>query len=205
MNDARIGRVLAAALHESLTLRLPCRVEFYEHYLQTSRLRTASIGMAPFLAALSFLRQEGDVYYDIVTDAGQQAAAWALDGIGGWHRQTWKWLPRAARLRVALRLVRRLTAKATPLTSCRVRVRRKQGRLHLEASPFCQVRTPTDAPLCGFYAAALSHFVEMLDLDFVVQHELCRAMGDAVCEIAAVPQPIGETAPTAEHGLRLGL
>ncbi|MGE3843595.1 MAG: V4R domain-containing protein [Vicinamibacterales bacterium] len=188
-----------------MTRRLPFRVEFYEHYLQTSRLRTASIGMAPFLAALSFLRQEGDVYYDIVTDAGQQAAAWALEGVGGWHRQAWKWLPRRARLRVALRLARRLAAEATPLTPCRVRVRRKQGRIHLEESPFCQVRTPAEAPLCGFYAAALSHFVEMLDLDVIVQHESCRAMGDAACEIAALPQPIGAAAATREEGFRLEL
>lgn len=207
MNDARIGRVLAAALHESLTVRLPSRVEFYEHYLQTSRLRSASIGMAPFLAALSFLRQEGDIYHQIVDDAGRQAAAWLYEGASAWRRRAWRILPRAGRLRVALRLVRRLASLATPLTHCRVSVRRKQGRLHIEESPFCQVRTTVEAPLCGFYSAALTRFCELLEIETCVAHEACHAMGAPACEITVLPQRLSATSAAAatERGLGLGL
>jgi hypothetical protein len=58
MRDAGIGRVLVAALHQSIADILPDRLDFYENWLHAKGLREGTIGLAPLAAALSFLRTE---------------------------------------------------------------------------------------------------------------------------------------------------
>jgi hypothetical protein len=187
MTEARIGRVTAAALHESLATHLPFRVEFYEHWLQPPRLRSGTVGMASFLAVLSFMRQEGEIYNSIVGDAGRLAAEWVFNEVSWITRLRWRWLPRTRRMRAALRLVRRLSAEATPATRCRVRWQRRKGRVIFEESPFCSVRAAVQAPLCGFYSAALLRFAELLDTSSAVETEACRATGAPHCSISLSP------------------
>jgi hypothetical protein len=203
MTEARIGRLVAAALHEALRAHLPFRVEFYEHWLQPPRLRSGSVGMASFLAVLSFLRQEGDVYHAIVADAGRYAADWSFGDVPLVTRLRWRWLSRTRRLRAALRLAHRVALESTPATRSRVGWRQRTGRLALAQSPFCNVRTPVPAPLCGFYASALARFCELLDLPAQVTCETCRGTGGASCSIvvATISGRHDETAavPAAER------
>jgi hypothetical protein len=184
MSEARIGRLVAAALHESLAAHLPFRVEFYEHWLQPPRLKSGSVGMASFLAVLSFLRQEGDVYTTVVEDAGRHAAQWVYADAPVLSRLRWRLLTRKRRLRTALRLARRLSEESMPGTQPRVRWSRKEGRLQLHDSPFCSVRANVRIPLCGFYSSAVAQLCTLLDIPAHVVHETCRGMGAECCSIA---------------------
>jgi hypothetical protein len=184
MSEARIGRIVAAALHASLAAHLPFRVEFYEHWLQPPRLRTGSVGKASFLAVLSFLRQEDDMYSTIVRDAGRLAADWVFDDAPPWWRLRWRWMRRARKPRAALWLAQRLVAESSSETKSRVRWRQHQGQLVLRDSTFCVVRANASAPLCGFYAAAVERFCERLAIAATVTHEGCRAMGAETCSIS---------------------
>ena len=60
MNEAGIGRLLVASLHQGIADLLPTRLEFYEAWLNPSGLRDGRIGLARSAAVLSFLRQEGE-------------------------------------------------------------------------------------------------------------------------------------------------
>jgi hypothetical protein len=184
MSEARIGRIVAAALHASLAAHLPFRVEFYEHWLQPPRLRSGSVGLASFLAVLSFLRQEDDMYSTIVRDAGRHAADWVLNDVSALWRLRWRWTSRGRRPRAALRLAQHLVAESSSETRSRVRWQQSQGRLVLHDSAFCQVRANVSAPLCGFFAAALERLYERLEIAAVVAHEACRAMGAKTCDIS---------------------
>ena len=62
MNDAGVGRLLVASLHQGIADLLPTRLEFYEGWLNPAGLREGRIGLAPLAAVLSFLRQEGEAY-----------------------------------------------------------------------------------------------------------------------------------------------
>ena len=74
MRDTRIGRVLAASLHQAIVDILPARLEFYENWLSSAGFRKGTIGLAPIQAVLSFLRREGDAYALVVARAGEYAA-----------------------------------------------------------------------------------------------------------------------------------
>jgi hypothetical protein len=74
MTPARVGRLLAACLHQAIGDVLPERLEFYEFWLSSEGLRDGSIGLAPISAVLGFLRTE-DAYQQVTTQAGRLAAA----------------------------------------------------------------------------------------------------------------------------------
>src|SRR5688572_547195 len=78
MSEPRIGRVLVASLHQAIAELLPDRLEFYENWLSGRGLRVGTIGLAPLLAVLSFLRGEGEVYAQVVARAGDYAAQWTV-------------------------------------------------------------------------------------------------------------------------------
>jgi hypothetical protein len=206
MSEARIGRIAAVAVHEAVAARLPLRLEYYEYWLRPPRLLAGSVGVASFQAVLSFLRQEEAGIYDtVVAEAGQHAADWLFADVPVWTRLRWRWLPRGHRFNAALRLGRRLADASYSGTHGRAKWRRRQGSLEIDGSPFCSVRTPTDAPLCGFYLAALERLCEHLDLQADVHHESCRAMGASQCVLAVAP-PNGRTEnhPPAVPGRLLG-
>ena len=70
MSEPKIGRVLAASLHQSINELMPTRVEFYESWLTAVRIRHGGLGRARFAAAISFLRQEGAAYDAVVDREG---------------------------------------------------------------------------------------------------------------------------------------
>src|SRR5215210_2205685 len=103
MNETRIGRVLVASLHQGIADLLPTRLEFYENWLNVAGLREGTIGLAPLLAVLSFLRAEGAAYALVTTRAGEYAAEWTMEGVRPMQRNMIRKLPVSLRTRVALR------------------------------------------------------------------------------------------------------
>lgn len=183
MSEARIGRLVAAALHEAVADLLPLRLEFYETYLDPRRLRTGTIRVASFWAALSFLRREGDAYPRVVREAGRVAAAWTWNGVPAYRRGFWRRLPAASRARAALRLVRRLVTGTISTSRARSRVRGGVGRLVIEGSGFCDTRAAASEPLCGFYVAAIERLCEELAIDGRARVEQCRSLGADACTV----------------------
>jgi hypothetical protein len=183
MSDARIGRIVAAAVHQAVADHMPMRLEFYETYLRPIRFRQASLGAASFAAALSFLRLEDDAYAPIVARAGQYAADWTFASVSRVRRAWWRRLPRGVRARVALRLVRRIATETTHDVRVRSSYRGWAGRLDIKHSPFCDVRRPAEAPLCGYFATALETLCRHLHVPADVRIAGCRATGQPHCLI----------------------
>jgi hypothetical protein len=196
MSEARIGRVVVAALHQALGDQLPLRLEFYEHYLRPMRLREGNVGAASFLAALSFLRHEDDAWEPVMTGAGRLAADWTFASMTrvrrGWYRR----LPARWRARIALRLSRDLAADTVPGSRARVVSARGGSRLQITGSAFCDVRETSETPMCGFYGAVVERFCERLDVAGCVRWQACRAMGQPACvlELVLRPEPARERA-----------
>src|SRR3954464_15085915 len=108
MREAGIGRVLVASLHQGIADILPTRLGFYENWLNAEGLREGTIGLAPFYAVLSFLRQEGDAYQMITTRAGAYAAEWTVQSMSRMQRSVIRAAPGWLRGRLLLRLARGL-------------------------------------------------------------------------------------------------
>src|SRR5512146_101820 len=107
MAEAGIGRILVASLHQGIADLLPSRLEFYENWLNPTGLRNGTIGLAPLLAVLSFLRREGEAY-DLITDrAGEYAAEWTVAQMSPVRRWMIRRLPASVRAKAALKIVRR--------------------------------------------------------------------------------------------------
>jgi predicted hydrocarbon binding protein len=187
MSEARIGRVTSAAVHAAIAKHAPFRVQFYEQWLQPPRLRAGTVGMASFLAVLSFLREEGDLRERVVSDAGRLAADWTFAHASAWSRARWRWASKRARARIALKLTHRLAVETAEGARAKVRWSGGRANLQVDGSPFCTVRTLADAPLCGYYAAALERFCEQLGLAAAVGHEQCRGMGAECCVVVLDP------------------
>ena len=110
MSEPRIGRLVVAALHQAIAETLPLRLEFYENWLKPLGLLKEGkhIGMAPFTAALSFLRREESALYDS-GDPPRRRARRRVDASTRcrWTRRRWlALLPARLRARAALRLAR---------------------------------------------------------------------------------------------------
>jgi hypothetical protein len=185
-DDARIGRVLVASLHQSIADELPSRLDFYEFWLSKEGLRDGRIGLAPLVAVLSFLRQEGgDAYPRVTTRAGAYSAEWLVDALSPRQRNAALWVPRRVRVWWVLRLAHRLarqTYGGSRVVSRRVGL--GQGSVDVRGSVFCQVRDRVPAPLCEFYAAALRVLLSRFDLPMDARTTECRAVGAARCTIA---------------------
>jgi hypothetical protein len=184
MRDAGIGRLLVAALHQSIADLLPARLEFYENWLNPIGLREGTIGLAPLAAVLSFLRRE-DGMYGVVTDrAGDYAAEWTIQGMNGVRRATIQAFPRPIRTRLVLGVARDLVR--TTYSGSRAVLRCKGGRVtvDLRSSIFCGVRQPFPEPLCGFYAAAFRRVMTLFDLPMSAVVTRCRGMGDTLCVLS---------------------
>src|SRR3954468_23817618 len=154
MREAGIGRVLVASLHQGIADILPTRLGFYENWLNAEGLREGTIGLAPFYAVLSFLRQEGDAYAIITTRAGEYAAEWTVQSMRPFERTLLKMAPPWLRGRLLLRRSKRLVRDSLQGTRAMWRFRGGTARIDVRASIFCTVREPVAHPLCGFYAAA---------------------------------------------------
>lgn len=197
MSEPRIGRVLVASLHQAIAELLPDRLEFYENWLSVSGLREGTIGLAPLLAVLSFLRGEGEIYTEIVARAGEYAADWTVGSIPAIERKFLKTLPLRLRARSALRTARGLVRATYPGSRAIVRLRKDTASVDLRGSLFCEVRAASVQPLCGFYASAISRVLHHFDVPGDTRVETCRAAGGGqgcVMSVVVRPAPAGEPA-----------
>ena len=197
MSEPRIGRFLVASLHQAIAELLPDRLEFYENWLSVAGLREGTIGLAPLSAVLSFLRGEGEMYQQVVTRAGEHAADWTVNGLGTIERRLIASLPLRLRTRGALRTARALVRATYPGTRVIVRLRRDTASVDLRGSLFCEVRSVSVHPLCGFYASAISRVLHHYAVPADVRVEACRAAGggqgcrmSVVVRQAAVGDPV---------------
>jgi predicted hydrocarbon binding protein len=181
MNEAVVGRILPASLHQGIADLLPSRLEFYEEWLNPKAMRDGRIGLAPLAAVLSFLRREGDVYQPIAARAGEYAAEWTYADVSALRRSVIRAAPVWLRLRLVAGLARRLTVRT--YSDCRVSVQWKKqtGTVGMAGSLFCVVREPAGQPLCGFYAAAIRRLMALGGLDVEVTPQQCRATGAERC------------------------
>ena len=198
MSEPRIGRVLVASLHQAIAELLPDRLEFYENWLSGRGMRVGSIGIAPLLAVLSFLRGEGEIYRDVVARAGEYAADWTVSNISGLERRVLKVLPLRWRVRAALRTGRTLVSATYPGSRAVVRVRRDTASIDLRGSLFCEVREASVQPLCGFYSAAIARVLQHFAVPADARLETCRAAGGGQgCTMSVVVKPAQADEPAA--------
>ena len=175
MSEPRVGRFLVASLHQAIAEILPDRLEFYENWLSVSGLREGTIGLAPLLAVMSFLRGEGDLYARVVGRAGEYAAEWTVNNLPGLERRLMRALPLSLRARAALRTARTLVRATYPGSRAIVHVRKDTASVDLRGSLFCEVREASVQPLCGFYAAAITRVLKLFAVPGEAHVEACRA------------------------------
>ena len=183
MRDGGIGRVLVAALHQSIADLLPERQEFYENWFSPAGLRSGRIGLAALSAVLSFLRREGDAYTQITGRAGEYTADWIVDALPAVRRAILRALPRALRLRPVLAVVRDLVRQTYGGSRAIVHMRRGGATVEIRSSIFCGVREPAPAPLCHFYKAASARVLARFALPAVIEVTSCRGMGLGGCVV----------------------
>jgi hypothetical protein len=181
MRDARIGRVVAASLHDAIATLLPSRLEFYEAWLSPAALVHGRVPPSAVLAVLSFLRQDHDQYRAVAEYAGESAADWSVGTPSRSRDRFVRLLPARWRSRRALTRARQLVRQTHEASRLTGRLSRGRGVLEIVASPFCDARQKSATPACWFYAAALRRLLEWEQVDARVDIERCRAMGDATC------------------------
>jgi bacteriochlorophyll 4-vinyl reductase len=194
MRDAGIGRVLVASLHQAIADIMPSRLGFYENWLSSEGLREGTIGLAPLYAVLSFLRQEGEETYAMITTrAGEYAAEWTVQSMPPLERSMLRMAPAWLRGRLLLRLARGLVRNSYGGSRVISRLRRGTARVDLRASIFCTVREPTPHALCGFYAAAFTRLLALFSLPGRAEVVACRGTGGPTCvlqiALAEAPRP----------------
>lgn len=183
MTEVHVGRLLAASLHQAIGEELPMRLDFYEHWLHGEGLRDGSIGFAPMLAVLGFLRTEGDAYDRIVSRAGDLATEWTLLSISPARQRLIRALPRWLRLRAAMRLAREVALGVSSGTRVAVRVRGGTALMEFNSSLFCAVRGRQALPLCGFYRALAARTLSSVGVQAEARVSECRATGADRCVV----------------------
>ena len=192
MRDAGIGRLLVASLHQGIADRLPDRLEFYENWLTPQGLRNGTIGLAPLLAVLSFLRTEGAGYVEVTTAAGDYAGEWAVSELTASRRWAAARLPGPIARRVALGVARAVVTQAYTGSRARMRLRGRTADLEISSSIFCGVRERTPAPLCQFHAAATARVLRELGLPATTAIAACQATGGGSCHVHITMTPDAE-------------
>jgi bacteriochlorophyll 4-vinyl reductase len=183
VREEGIGRVLVASLHQGIADILPNRLGFYENWLNTEGLRDGTIGLAPFYAVLSFLRQEGDAYHIITSRAGEYAAEWTVESMAPLKRAMIRTAPAWLRGRLLVRLARQLVRNSYQGSRTIARVRGSTARIDVRASIFCSVREPVGHPLCGFYAAAFTRLLTLFNVRTRAEVLACRGTGEPACVV----------------------
>ncbi|HXG88695.1 MAG TPA: hypothetical protein VNJ02_10195 [Vicinamibacterales bacterium] len=178
---------------------IPARLPFYENWLTPPGLRDGKFGLAPLHAVLSFLRLEGQSSYDqIMGRAGQYSADWAYTELSSLSRTIVRSLPAVLRARMALFLSGRLIKQTFRGSRASVRLKKGHGTMDIRASIFCALRETAAFPMCGFYSAAVAHFLQRFDLDADVQVSQCKASGGKACTMAVTIRGERVEQPTAE-------
>ena len=188
MDDVRIGRLLVASLHQAVSECLPTRLEFYEHWLDTRKLRTESVGRAPLLAVLSFLRRENGHHETVTALAGRYTAAWSLETWSGLRRGLVNGAPRFIRRRLVIRAAARTLRRQG--VARRLTIRRRDGALVIEVddSIFCDPRAESTAGLCRLVTAVFEAFLEAFDVPSTVTIVGCRALEGERCVLKVEPR-----------------
>lgn len=181
MNDAGVGRLLVASLHQGIADLLPSRLEFYESWLNPSGLREGRIGLAPLAAVLSFLRQEGEAYRLVAARAGEYSAEWTFADVPAYERTLVRALPDGLRLRLVSRIACRMVRQTYGGSRALVRWRHGRGSVDIRGSIFCEVRDAVEQPLCEFYASAIRRLMYLFNIEVEVGTDRCRATGAAQC------------------------
>src|SRR5262245_27348426 len=189
MNEAGIGRLLVASLHQGIADLLPTRLEFYEAWLNPSGLRDGRIGLAPLAAVLSFLRQEGEPYKLIAARAGEYTAEWTVADLPAFQRAVLRAAPPRVRVHLVMRLARQMIRNTYSGSRAIVRWRQGRGAVDIRGSLFCEVRDRVEAPLCEFYASAIRRLMYLFSLDVEVGTEQCRATGGGQCLMTILVRP----------------
>ncbi|MCC7043376.1 MAG: hypothetical protein IT183_05915 [Acidobacteria bacterium] len=200
MTEGHIGRLVAASLHQAIGEVLPDRLDFYETWLHSEGLRDGSIGQAPMMAVLGFLRTEGPAYDRVVDRAGALAAEWSLMSLTPIRRRIVGWMPGRFRLRSALRVASAIVSTVDGRSRLNIRLRGRTAQVEVTSSVFCAVRGVQVAPLCGFYRSLALTTLAHFGLQSTAQVERCRAMGAGSCVISVkldMTQPVEETAAAA--------
>lgn len=191
--ELSVGRVLVASLHEAISELLPGRMGFYESWLSAEALRGGTVGLAPTLAVLSFLRQEA-AYAGVVHKAGEFAAEWTVQSMSPGRRRFIAALPAGLRRRVILSHAGGLVRSTYDGSRSQSRIRRDGAAVEIVSSLFCAVREPAAVPLCGYYAALFGRTLQLFDLQLPVTIASCRGAGGDACRLRVpfVPEPAGE-------------
>lgn len=200
MRDPGIGRVLVASLHQAIADILPARLVFYESWLHAEGLRDGTIGLAPLYAVLSFLRQEGAAYDEVMTRAGEYAAEWSVADVSAVERRAIESAPNWLRLRLIMRLARQLVRNSYQSSRMIARVRRGSAEIQVRGSIFCTVREPVTQPLCRYYAAALARMLSLFEMPGRISVRSCRSTvgGGEQCVLDMAPEAVaGEPEVTA--------
>jgi hypothetical protein len=181
MTEARVGRLLAACLHQAIADELPQRLDFYEEWLTSEGLRDGNIGAGPMTAVLGFRRTEGGAYAAVVARAGRLAADWTVQSLAPMRRRAIGWLPRAMRTRAAIRVATEIVSSISSASHASARVRRAAARIDVQASLFCAVRGAAAAPLCGFYVAMIVETLRQFGIGAAGRVVHCHAIGGGPC------------------------
>src|SRR5688572_10833740 len=191
MGEAGIGRILVASLHQGIADILPNRLSFYENWLNAEGLREGTIGLAPFNAVLSFLRQEeGEAYQMITTRAGEYAAEWTVLSMSPVRRSLVRAAPAWLRRRLLLRLARGLVRSSYGGSRVKSKLRNGTASVDVGGSIFCTVREPVPHPLCGFYASAFTRLLALFNLHTRAEVVACRGTGKPTC-VLQIPMADG--------------
>jgi hypothetical protein len=184
MSEARIDRLLAAALHQAIADLLPMRLDFYESYLRPRGWREDAVNLAPITAVLSFLRHEEEDTYDaVMVQAAAYAATWWM-AAQPWHvRRAGRLLPIGLRLRQVGTLARRHFETSYRGTKVRVRVRGRRLELEIRGSIFCNARDHANRPHCRYYLSFVEALVAKDALPSTGTVVACRAIGGDSCVV----------------------
>ncbi len=193
MSEARIDRLLAAALHQAIVDLLPERIEFYESYLRPRGWREDAVNLAPVTAVLSFLRHEEPGTYDaVMVQAASYASTWWM-AHQPWHvRAGGRLLPVSLRLRQVGRIAKRHFEQSYRGTKVKVRVRRRALELEVRGSIFCSSREHAHEPHCRYYLAFLEALLTRATFRRHGSFPACRALGGDCCIVRVdVPETQG--------------
>ena len=171
MNDAGVGRLLVASLHQGIAGRAADAARFLRVVAQSGRParrahRSGADGRGPQLPPPGRRAR-----------TARSRAARASTPPSGW---CWRCrrssaasptsLPPRLRLWYVMRLARRLVRQTYGGSRAIVRWRAGGvGAVDLRGSLFCQVREPTAQPLCQYYAAAIDRLTALFGLDVRVR------------------------------------
>ena len=183
MAEARIGRVIVASLHQAIADVIPQRLEFYENWLNSHGLREGTIGLAPLLAVISFLRTEGRVYPQVMARAGEYAADWSMSSMSPLRRRMILMLPAWFRSRAALGVARGLIRESYSGSKAISKVKKNVATVTLQGSLFCTVREPAPAALCGYYASLIERVLKLFQVPAQAASASCRARGNPACTV----------------------